>query len=939
MRIMNGYFNNDLSTGQSTCCTPRGTSLVDYLVCDFNFFNHINDFKVFPLSVDSDHKPLYFQINLKNALPETQPVETVNRSTNSYFRYIYDESKSVHFLSSLENEHCLKFLDDFTDSVLNNESVNDAVDCIYKFIEGAVSKIYTKKYQKSVKNTFPNNPWFDTECKELKRALNDYSKLHNLNIEYYRMYYFNKKKTYKSLIQKKKREHLSKTRSDLENFHSKNQNDYWKLWDKLKKANKPRNRSVKLNLQSFESYFSSIRSPSNSMISNFDLNSIEIAKSYIANHNMEENGSLYLTDPPITQAEIFQQIKNLKLNKAPGIDGIGNEFYKVASDKFLIPFTVLFNYIWDSGVFPDKWSEGVIQPLHKKGSTDIADNYRKLTLMACMGKVFESILNNRLIIQSELLNVNDPNQFGFCKNRRTTDNVFIIDTLISYQKLKKRKLYVTFIDFTKAFDFINRDLLYFKLLKSGFGVKLVKIIMSLFSKASARVRWEGQLGEKIDSTHGVLQGGIISPKLFNFFLSDLKEYLDQSLGISIDGNTYTHLVYADDLVLLSESSTGMQTLLNEMARYCKKWHLIINTSKTKVMIFNNKKKTIAIDNFKLENEKLEIVDNYKYLGHVLCNTRNIHTQMHQNLAIQAQRALHLLNDNIKSTVGYMAPKLALRMFDTHVLPILEYNCEVWFSKKQISEIEKIQLKFLKSMLGVRNQTTTVGLLADTGRYPLLVRQHLSAVKYLLRLESDNCPPLVRSSYAIQKMLHARGSQCWYSRLLGVFEDNAITDLDNLRLIPIKLYSKAQEIMFAAINDINKNPKLRTYKTFKKDMRIEPYLNLGIQKSYYCNIARFRLSSHNLNIELGRHKRPFVPSEERFCDKCDLQLVEDEIHCLMVCPKWNDIRTPLMQIVFRHIENYALLSVERQFQEILSDKSLEVNTALGRFLKTALKLAE
>ena len=86
---------------------------------------------------------------------------------------------------------------------------------------------------------------------------------------------------------------------------------------------------------------------------------------------------------------------------------------------------------------------------------------------------------------------------------------------------------------------------------------------------------------------------------------------------------------------------------------------------------------------------------------------------------------------------------------THVLSILEYNSEMWFSNKKIDEVEKIQLKFLKNILGVRNQTSTVGILADTGRYPLIVR-HESAIKYLQRLNSNICPFMVKNCYDIQK---------------------------------------------------------------------------------------------------------------------------------------------------------------------------------------------
>ena len=91
----------------------------------------------------------------------------------------------------------------------------------------------------------------------------------------------------------------------------------------------------------------------------------------------------------------------------------------------LTTLTTLYNYIWESGVYPDKWSEGIIQPLHKKGSIDEPDNYRKLTLMACMGKIFESIINKRLVFQCEATNIIDPYQFGFTKDCRTSDNVFI----------------------------------------------------------------------------------------------------------------------------------------------------------------------------------------------------------------------------------------------------------------------------------------------------------------------------------------------------------------------------------------------------------------------------------------------------------------------------------------------------------------------------------
>jgi len=96
-----------------------------------------------------------------------------------------------------------------------------------------------------------------------------------------------------------------------------------------------------------------------------------------------------------------------------------------------------------------------------------------------------------------------------------------------------------------------------------------------------------------------------------------------------------------------------------------------------------------------------------------------------------------------------------------------------------------------------------------------------------------------------------------------------------------------------INDTATQTKLRTYKLFKKDFRLETYLTLDLNKKIYTKIARFRCSSHSLRIETGRHEKPKVPIEDRICDKCPDNEVEDELRCLMICIHHNHSRTPLL----------------------------------------------
>ena len=131
------------------------------------------------------------------------------------------------------------------------------------------------------------------------------------------------------------------------------------------------------------------------------------------------------------------------------------------------------------------------------------------------------------------------------------------------------------------------------------GPKMLKVIMSMFDKAQAKVYQLGKVGDPIDSIFGVLQGGFLSPKLFNEFMSDLPRYLNIDNGIEIDGTQFSHLLYADDIVLISESAKGLQNSIDSLHKFCSKWHLIVNISKTKVMKSNAKNP----DNFKYNGHK------------------------------------------------------------------------------------------------------------------------------------------------------------------------------------------------------------------------------------------------------------------------------------------------------------------------------------------------
>ena len=351
-------------------------------------------------------------------------------------------------------------------------------------------------------------------------------------------------------------------------------------------------------------------------------------------------------------------------------------------------------------------------------------------------------------------------------------------------------------------------------------------------------------------------------------------------------------------------------------------------------------KTIA--DFTYNNQKIDNVESFKYLGHTICKGKNIHKKMPEYIATQARKALFALQGHMKPSLGHISPPLAMKMFDSYVLPILEYNCTFWSSTVQIAEIEKIQIGYLKHILGVRRQTPTFGVYSDTGRFPLRIRQLLTTVNYWARIKNLPSNDILNKCLKIQQSLHNAGQNNWYSKLGKIMIEAGITNWSTvdtnlvIKEVRTKLYLNEQSKILNGIKDSDTFPKLRTYKLFKTNYCLEPYLNLNLSKKTYSNIARFRLSSHNLKIETGRHSRPKTPIEERICDKCGSNNVEDEMHCLLVCEANAIPRAELIDKVCNQIDNFNNLDKTNQFKLIMANKQPEIIQAVGSFLNKVMK---
>ena len=197
----------------------------------------------------------------------------------------------------------------------------------------------------------------------------------------------------------------------------------------------------------------------------------------------------------------------------------------------------------------------------------------------------------------------------------------------------------------------------------------------MYTNTTFKIKFRNGLSQSINSERGVKQGDVLSPLLFNFYIDDLTDALHAKSCITdpvLVGDTSLNiLLYADDLVLISESRSGLQSCLDILSDYCLSWKLQVNTDKSKVLIFNSNGKTYK-NEFEYLGVPLETVQQYCYLGIIMKYNGNFNIAI-SSLADKARKALF----KVKRIVGLNNPcKLLEKLFDTMIVPILLYGSEI-----------------------------------------------------------------------------------------------------------------------------------------------------------------------------------------------------------------------------------------------------------------------
>ena len=292
----------------------------------------------------------------------------------------------------------------------------------------------------------------------------------------------------------------------------------------------------------------------------------------------------------VTYDEILYVINTMRNNKAPGPDGLIIEMFKSSKNLMIPKLLSLFNSILLSGVFPETWGNAIIHTLHKGGDVNIPGNYRGISLLSVTSKIFTKILNERLIKWAESANVYYEEQAGFRKGYSTVDQIFNLFVMgEKYLSKRRGRMYVSFIDFSRAFDQIPHISLFVQLIKRGIHGCILQVLRSMYSKLKASVRTNSGLTEWFECIVGTRQGCMLSPFLFAMYVNEFDLLrLEGCRGIQISAEQFPGvnvLMYADDMVLCSDTVGDLQKQLCVLEMYCRMWGMTVNLTKSRIVVF------------------------------------------------------------------------------------------------------------------------------------------------------------------------------------------------------------------------------------------------------------------------------------------------------------------------------------------------------------------
>ena len=377
------------------------------------------------------------------------------------------------------------------------------------------------------------------------------------------------------------------------------------------------------------------------------------------------------------------------------------------------------------------------------------------------------------------------------------------------------------------------------------------------------------------------------PLFLQYLESELSDCLELGFDNANVALNLSCLLYADDTIILAETPEELQKALDAVDSYCQTWHLTVNASKTKVVIFS-RGKVRRIPEFVYGGDPLEVVDDFVYLG-VKFNYNGSFKKAISKQVTQARKALYSML--VKAKKLQLSVDTQCHLFDHLVLPVLLYGCEVW-GYECIDQIEVFHRKFLRKVLNVNKCTPDCMVYGETGRGVILNHIKCRMIGFWLRLvkgkETKHSCVLLKFLLHLRADIHSPSKSQWLSFIANLFDT---AGLGNVWLAQGGGFSAAWISHTAKVRLFDiftqewraatwSNRICTNYRMFKDDLMFEKYLQILCKKDC-ITLSKFRCRTNGLPVNKGRFDASLT--DELHCTLCSSADIGDEFHYIFVCP--------------------------------------------------------
>jgi len=487
--------------------------------------------------------------------------------------------------------------------------------------------------------------------------------------------------------------------------------------------------------------------------------------------------------------EVFKALQNLKPTRGPDGYGIPPLFLKEMRLQLVQPLTCLFNKCLQISTWPQDLKLSRVVPIPKSKEAVNVENFRPISLVCSISKVFERLVHNK--IEQHLLhnNVLAKHQYGFRHGHSTAQAISKMVSEICTNKANGKKVAVSLLDISKAFDTIDCEILLGKLEHYGIDDSTRLLIASYLTDRNQFVDVAGNCSDSIPLTgHGVPQGSILGPLLFLIYLNDL--------NFSNRDREQIIITFADDtaLVVADRSEAGLRkkltASLNEMVEWFTSNKLTVNETKTKLLLFG---KTRNFGHIDMNNTRLLPTNKAKYLGVTIDNKLNFHD--HTAGVLAKMRSGNFL---LKCCRQYLSKRARLCVFNALVACHANYCNIIWGNMARSVDLRKIEIALKQ---GVRH-VAKAPRLSHTGN----LFKALSVLKFKDTIQQSSLKTCEKFLYGLEPE--------------SIMELLSYKQVSSLRQNPIITAKKGDTLFHNIVTHFNKLPKALRVRAAKSTRKYE-----------------------------------------------------------------------------------------------------------------------